>query len=174
VNDEAKQRKEKREIAIGNHFLKELQFDHTFVDHGKDDGEPDLIYQMAGSTVGIEIVAAYYHNDQARIENEIRQGKLKSSAQIQGLRGGIKLGVPNDQDKVITASAQRELNKKCLKQYSGREVWLFVYLEAPLLEMYEFKELAAAITIPRHNFARIYFGFLNYWAGAKLVVERQC
>lgn len=170
MNDEAKQRKQKREIAIGNRFLKELQFDHTFIRHGDDDGEPDLIYRIMGRDVGFEIVAAYYHNDQAKMERQLAAGELKS---VPG-SFGIKLGVPNDQDKVITSQTQKELNKKCLKQYSGREVWLFVYLEAPLLEMHEFEELAAAIIIPRHNFARIYIGFLNHWAGAKLVVERRC
>lgn len=174
MNDEAKQRKEEREIAIGNCFLKELRCDHTFVRHGEDDGEPDLIYLITGSTVGVEILAPYYSNDQARIENQIRQGKLKSSAQTQGLRGGIKVPIPNNQDEVITSSAQRDLNKKCLKRYAGNEVWLFLYLEAPLLEMSEFKELVARISIPRHCFAQIYFGFTNYGEGGKLVVERQC
>jgi hypothetical protein len=41
--------KEQHEIAIGNNLLKFLRCDSQLLRHGKDDGEPALIYSlMAG------------------------------------------------------------------------------------------------------------------------------
>jgi hypothetical protein len=48
----------------------------------------------------------------------------------------------------------------------------YAVLEAPLLEISEFKQLAAAISIPiDHKFARVYFGFRAFWDGGGFVVE---
>jgi hypothetical protein len=79
--------------------------------------------------------------------------------------------VPNDQDKLILSRAQWELNDKCLKSYSGDEVWLCIDLQAPLLEISEAEQLADAITLPlRHKFARIYFGFHALFDGNGFIV----
>ncbi len=149
-----KELKEGHELAIGNQLLKALKLDGKFIRHGKDDGEPDLIYLIEGKTVGIEIGTRRYHNEQAKIESQLARGQLKSG------RLGKKIGVPNDQDKVIFSVLQQELNEKCLNSYSGDEVWLCIDLQAPLLEISEAQEFVNAITVPAHHkFARIYFGF---------------
>jgi hypothetical protein len=149
-----KEVKEGHEVAIGNQLLNALKLDGKFIRHGKDDGEPDLIYSIEGKTVGIEIGTGRYHNEQAKIESQLARGELKSG------RFGTNIGVPNDQDKVIFSVLQRELNDKCLKSYSGGEVWLCIDLQAPLLEISEAQQLAETITVPvSHRFARIYFGF---------------
>jgi hypothetical protein len=63
-----KEVKEGHEKAIGNQLLRALNLDGKLVRHGKDEGEPDLIYSLEGKTVGIEIATAFYHNKQAEIE----------------------------------------------------------------------------------------------------------
>ena len=149
-----KEVKEGHEKAIGDQLLRALKLEGKFLRHGEDDGEPDLIYSLDDKTVGIEIATAFYHNKQAEIESHLALGKLKSG------RFGTPLGVPNDQDKLILSRAQWGLNDKCLKSYSGDEVWLCIDLQAPLLEISEAEQLADAITLPpSHKFARIYFGF---------------
>jgi hypothetical protein len=62
------QSKSKHEIAIGNNLLKFLQCDSQLLRHGKDDGEPDLIYSLDSRTVGIEVTTAYYDDGQAKAE----------------------------------------------------------------------------------------------------------
>jgi hypothetical protein len=155
-----KEVKEGHEKAIGNQLLRALKLDGKLLRHGKDEGEPDLIYSLEGKTVGIEIATAFYHNKQAEIESHLALGKLRSG------RFDTPLGVPNDQDKLILSRAQWGLNDKCSKSYAGDEVWLCIDLQAPLLEISEAEQLADAITLPPlHKFARIYFGFHSLFDG---------
>ena len=58
-------------------MLRALKFDGKFLRHGKDDGEPDLIYSLEGKTVGIEIATAFYHNKQAEIESHLALGQAQ-------------------------------------------------------------------------------------------------
>ena len=44
----SKEPKEQYEIAIGDQFLDALPCERRFMGHGKDAGEPDLIYAIAG------------------------------------------------------------------------------------------------------------------------------
>jgi hypothetical protein len=44
------------------------QCDSQLLRHGKDDGEPDLIYSLDSRTVGIEVTTAYYDDGQAKAE----------------------------------------------------------------------------------------------------------
>ena len=51
--------KEQHERAIADQLLNELQFAGKFLRHGKEDGEPDVIYSINGRTVGVEVTTAY-------------------------------------------------------------------------------------------------------------------
>ena len=49
-----KEVKEGHERAIGDQLLRALKLDGKLLRHGKDEGDPDLIYSLEGKTVGIE------------------------------------------------------------------------------------------------------------------------
>jgi hypothetical protein len=150
-----KEQKEAHEVAIGNQLLKALELDGKFIRHGKDDGEPDLIYSLGGRTVGIEVATAYYHEGQATVEWKLVRGEIKPDPPR-----WVKLGVPNDPNKVIRSVVQKELDDKCAKRYSGVDaVWLCIEQHAPLATVAETEELIAAITVPSNQYERIYLGF---------------
>lgn len=74
--------KEEHEITIADEFLKALGFTAKFIRHGKDGSEPDVIHSIAGQTVGIEIVTAYYDEGQAKAEWQLARGITKFVSRI--------------------------------------------------------------------------------------------
>ncbi|MGA7882387.1 MAG: hypothetical protein WCD63_16115 [Terrimicrobiaceae bacterium] len=104
-----KELNEGHEKAIGRQLLNKLQLHGKLLRHGKDGVEPDLIYSLDSKSIGIEIATVFYHNKRAEIESKMARGKLKSG------RFGEKLGVPNNQHKVIRSRVQSEINDKCSK-----------------------------------------------------------
>lgn len=154
--------KEKHELAVGNQLLNALKLDGKLIRHGKDDGEPDLIYSLEGKTLGIEVATAYYHEGQARVEWQLARGVIKPDPPR-----WVKLGVPNDPAKVIISSVQQELTDKCAKTYSGANaVWLCIEQHAQLATVLETEQLVATVRIPAcHRFERIFLGFHDLWGG---------
>ena len=151
--------KERYEIAIGDALLRALGLDAQLIGHGADGVEPDLIYQLAGKRVGIEIATAYYDNDQARVEWQLARGELPPDPS-----GITKIKSPRDWTgepyKLIAARVQQELDDKCSKSYSGVDAaWLCIEQHAPLADVSETQRLVSRLKISTgHPFERIYLG----------------
>ena len=164
----SKELKHAREKAIGNQLLKALKLDGELLRHGKDGVEPDLIYSLEGKTVGIEISTAHYSEGTASVESKLARGEIKRDP-----RRWVKLGVPNEPDKVMVSRFQGEINDKCAKHYSGvDEAWLCIEQRALLSTVADTEELVAAITVPHNQFERIYLGFHAVWDGGEFRVYR--
>jgi hypothetical protein len=121
----SKERKEQYEIASGDRFLDALQCDRKFIGHGKDDGEPDLIYAIAGKTVGLEIATIYCDEGQAEVEWKLARGEIKPHPPRWVVTGSWR-----EPDKLFLARMRQELDDKCAKTYSGVEaVWLCMKID---------------------------------------------
>ena len=147
--------KEQHEIAIGNQLLRTLGHSCKFMRHGIDGVEPDVIYSLAGRTVGIEVATAYYDHMQAKAEWQLARGISKFDS-----HGIAKIGSWVDPDKLISTQVQREIDDKCSKSYSGVDAaWLCIEQHAPLADVSETLDLVARLRIPReHPFEEIYLG----------------
>lgn len=147
--------KEQHEITIADAFLKKLGYNGQFTRHGRDGTEPDVIYSVAGQTLGIEIATAYYDNAQAKAEWQLARGITKFVSRI------IKMGLVRNPDKLISAAVQRAINGKCSKTYLGVDVvWLCIYQHAPLTDVWDTEDLISRLEIPsKHPFEKIYLGF---------------
>jgi hypothetical protein len=99
--------KEQHEIAIGNNLLKFLQCDSQLLRHGKDDGEPELIYSLDSRTVGIEVTTAYYDDGQAKAEWKLARVQVD----------GAKFSLDNA-DKLIASRVRQALSDKSPKSGS--------------------------------------------------------
>ena len=75
--------------------------------HGKDDGEPDLIYSLDSRTVGIEVTTAYYDDGQAKAEWKLARVQVD----------GAKFSLDNA-DKLIASRVRQALSDKCPKSGS--------------------------------------------------------
>lgn len=148
--------KEQHEIAIGNALLRTLQVSARFLGHGNDEKEPDLIFQIDGRRVGIEVATAYYDDNQARIEWQLARGIIKP-----GPSKMTNIGFWEAPDKLITARVQSELYDKCSKAYLGVDsTWLCIEQHAPGADVAETEQRVSRLNIPsNHGFERIYLGF---------------
>ena len=81
-----------------------------FIRHGKDDGEPDVIYSLAGKTVGPEIVTVYCDDDQAKVEWQMARGVIKRDPPR-----WVKIGSWVEPDKLIIPRVQQAIDDKCAK-----------------------------------------------------------
>jgi hypothetical protein len=141
--------KEQHERAIGDQLLKGLELKGEFRRHGKDDGEPDLIYSVDVRTIGIEIATAYLGADAAKVDWDLARGKAQ--------RGVVNLF---KSDERMLSSVQRALDEKCLRTYSGANaVWLCIEAHDPAASVWQIEQLARSLSIPHHSYERIYVGF---------------
>ena len=141
--------KEKHETWIGNQLLNALKLDGRLIRHGKDGREPDLIYSVGGTTVGVEVSAAYLGEGAARVDWDLARGKAQ--------RGILDL---YKGDERMLSSMQRVLDEKCLNTYSGAdEVWLCIEARDPLPLVWQMEELIKSLSLPYHKYQRIYVGF---------------
>jgi hypothetical protein len=152
----SKERKEQYEIAIGEQFLDALQCERRFMGHGKDAGEPDLIYAIEGQTVGVEIATIYCDDGQAEVEWKLARGEIKRDPPR-----WVVTGSWIEPDKRFFARMRQELDDKCAKTYSGVEtMWLCMKMHYGLLTVSEAEQMIAALDVPAHQYQRIYLGFL--------------
>src|SRR4030088_715606 len=129
--------KEPHEIAIANAVISALGLSNTFLRHGTDGVEPDVIYAIDGRTVGIEVATAYYDDVQAKAEWQLARGILKFDS-----HGIARIGSWVDSDRLISAQVQREVDDKCSKSYSGVDAaWLCIEQHAPAADVSETLEL---------------------------------
>src|SRR5438552_666905 len=108
--------KQQHERAIGNALLRSLDINGRFCELGIEGVQPDLIYNVAGRHIGIEITTAYYDDFCAKSVWQLARGKLKPDAKG---RTRISRKVLHEPDKLIVERVQQELNDKCAKAYSG-------------------------------------------------------
>ena len=155
--------KEQHEVAIGNALLRSLGLDGHFIGHGADGVEPDLIYQIAGRRVGIEIPTAYYDDHQAKVEWQLARGDLQPDPS--GITAIMRPGDWVDEPRRLIASrVQRELDDKCSKTYSGVDAtWLCVEQHAQLADAAETQQLASRVRVSAlHPFERVYLGAYSH------------
>jgi hypothetical protein len=146
--------KEQHELAMGNELLEKLRYDAQFSRHGKDDGEPDLIYTRVGKPhLGIEVGTVYYDQDHAELE--WRHTRVNQKRGPQSWKSGYR-----EPYKLIAVRVQRELNKKCQRSYSRKDidaVWLYIDQRAPLADVAETDEMVRNLKMPeKHKFDRIF------------------
>jgi hypothetical protein len=60
---------------LANELLNALGIQAAFVRLGNDNGEPDVVYERDGHTLGIEIATAYYDNSDAKQEWTLARGE---------------------------------------------------------------------------------------------------
>ena len=75
--------------AIADQLLNALQCDGKFLRHGKDGGEPDVIYSVNWRTVGIEVYTAYLGEGAARVDWDLADARVRylRSAAVPGATG---------------------------------------------------------------------------------------
>jgi len=148
--------KRKHEKVVADELLEFFEINATFKRLGNDSGEPDVIYQRSdGETLGVEVVTTYYDESDVRQEWQHARGERQVPTEGYELRDGGVLGNP---DALICSKVQKELNKKCAKQYAGPdEIWLCIKQIADLSDTESVRECVATLKIPSgHHFARIY------------------
>jgi hypothetical protein len=166
--------KARHERAVADQLFTTLQVEATFVRRGDPNKrEPDVIYRTAsGQTIGIEVVTAYYEDSDAQDAAEIAAGeKSLGPGEIRERSSGLLV----EPDQMICERIQKELEKKCRKNYAGSdEKWLCINQDALLADAASVAECVKNLAVPaKHGFARIY---LTYTApiheGGKYIAER--
>jgi hypothetical protein len=144
--------KEQHEESVANDLLKKLGKRPVADRPGNPTkNEPDRLYQVNKKTIGIEVVTAYYSEQEAKVTAETAAEKPIAPNEI---RVGDVIGSPDDS---ICESIQENLDAKCAKKYSGTdETWLCVNAEAALTELDRLKECVGKLNVPKNQFARIY------------------
>jgi hypothetical protein len=132
---------------------------------GNDSGEPDVLFSGA-CILGVEITFVSYQGDADKPDfwvKDIWDFARNPQFDQNGIYRTIdpktrKPKILDNQIERLTCFCQRQLDKKCSKQYSGTgQLWLGIYAYAPITESHEFDEIAAALSIPtRQRFDRIF------------------
>lgn len=140
------------EKAVADELLGSLKIEPTDSCHGNpDEKEPDRLYRIDEKIVGIEVVTAYYTEQEAKITAEIAAEKPLAPDEI---RTGEVIGGPDD---AICESIQDALYEKCAKKYSGTdETWLCINADAALTEMAVIEECVKDLEVPENPFTRIF------------------
>jgi len=116
-----------------------------------DQREPDIIYRIEEKTVGVEVVCAYYTEDEAKATAEAAAEKPLAADEV---RPGKVIGSPDDS---ICDAIKECLDEKCKKAYSGTdETWLCIHADATITESVTIEECAKNLNVPNHGFARIF------------------
>ncbi len=151
--------KREHEKFVCDELLKALSVGAEFVRMGNDRDEPDVIYTLHNTTIGIEVGTAYYEESDAKQEWTLERGERAFPSEGLERRAG---GVIHNPDKLICEKVQHEIHDKCGKGYGGAdEVWLCVEQRAALSDAESVASCLKHLTIPGgHNFARIYIFYL--------------
>lgn len=144
--------KQEHEKSVADELLKKLKIETKGDRHGDPEkSEPDRIYEINGKTVGIEVVTAYYTEEEAKATAEAAAERPIAADEI---RLGKVIGSPDDS---ICEKIQERLDEKCSKKYSGTdETWLCINADATLTELESLKKCFANLVVPENKFACIY------------------
>jgi len=151
--------KREHEKAASDELLKALDIKASFKRLGDDTGEPDVIYEREGKTLGIEVATAYYDESDARQDWQYARGERQMPPEgVEPRDAGV---IPNP-DALICRKVQKELDDKCAKQYQGTdETWLCIQQIAALSNAKSVKDCVASLKIPSgHHFAQIHLLYL--------------
>jgi hypothetical protein len=159
--------KQQHEAAVADDLLKHLKIAPKLARPGNPTkNEPDRMYRIDEKIIGVEVVTAYYSNDEAQATAEAAAEKPIAEDEI---RVGGVIGSPDDS---ICESIQENLSTKCAKKYSGAdETWLCINVDAALTELECIKECVEALHVPANPFARIYVTVNNAEGGVVEVFE---
>ncbi len=148
--------KKKHEKAVCDNLLRALNINALFQRYGNDKTEPDIIYNLEGRKLGIEVATAYYANSDAKQEWTLVAKERKFPKEGYEKR---KEGVIENPDRLICQKIQKEIDDKCSKAYSGAdEIWLCIEERAPLSDEKSVKECLNILRVPqKHQFNAIYF-----------------
>ena len=156
----AKNLQREHEKAVCSKLIKIVSPRLSFERMGNDQTEPDVLYKIDdGSIIGIEVGTAYYTNSDAEQEWTLARGERKIPSIGYELRhgGGLK-----NTDELICSKIQKELEDKCLKQYSGvSESWLCIEARSALSDKASFTKCISGLNIPEdHTFRNIILFYL--------------
>jgi hypothetical protein len=146
------QNKQQHETSVADDLLKELKIapkDALSGNPAKD--EPDRLYRIDEKIIGVEVVTAYYSENEAKATAEAAAEKPIATGEIR--LGGV-IGSPDDS---VCESIQENLDAKCGKKYSGTdETWLCINVDAALTELEFLEECVDNLDVPDNQFTRIY------------------
>ncbi len=138
------------ERAVADQLLAALEIEASFVRHGDPSKqEPDIIYRKpCEQSFGIEVVTAYYEDNDARDAAEIAAVERPlGPGEIRERSGGLLV----EPDQKICERIQKELEKKCRKNDAGTdELWLCISQDALLAAHFAMDE-AVSIGNSREN-----------------------
>lgn len=145
----------KHEQAVCGNLLRVLDINASFQRYGNDNTEPDILYNLEGRKLGIEVATAYYDNCDAKQDWTLAAKEREFPKEGYEERPG---GVIKNPDKLICEKIQKEINDKCSKIYSGVDkIWLCIEERAPLSDENTTKECLNILQIPeKHQFNAIY------------------
>ena len=164
---ETKVRQRRHERRTGDSLLCTLGIQGHFLKHGDEKSEPDLLYSIAGQTVGIEVTSAYY--DESHASAEWRADPVVVTAENPEWRpywsGECSVGL-------LAAGAQRQLTRKAGKPYRGADaIWLCLHCDGAMNDVAEYEALAKSLLIPKaHVFQRLFLTVqanLLEWGGLR-------
>jgi hypothetical protein len=116
-----------------------------------DKKEPDRIYRIDKKTVGVEVVTAYYTEEEAKATAEAAAEKPIAEDEI---REGELIGSPNDS---MCDAINKCLDEKCKKEYSGAdETWLCIDADATITESAVIEKCVKSLKAPKHGFTRLF------------------
>lgn len=150
---ETKVRQHRHERRTGDSLLRALGIQGDFMRHGDEKSEPDLLYSIAGQTVGIEVTSAYYDDNHASAE--WRADPVVVTAENPEWRpywsGECSVSL-------LAARAQRQLTRKTGKPYCGADsIWLCLHCDGAINDVAEYEVLAKSLHIPKaHVFQRLF------------------
>ena len=146
------------EKAVCENLLAALEIEFTYVRHGDDKGEPDIIFSSSeNKTLGIEVATAYFEDCDAKAEWECARGERDGFTSWE-IRKGAPIEGP---DKRICERIQNELFDKCSKTYVGAdELWLCIDTVTHMSSLESTEECVHNLIVPQqHCFERIYVVF---------------
>lgn len=137
----------------GKVLLQVLGIQAEYLRHGDDSGEPDTIFEVGGSTLGIEISTAYYSEAVAKEIWDYAQSVDDVLRAANNYDGPFP-----DADVQIGKRIQEVLSHKCAKHYAGTDdTWLCIVEDAPLTAEGSIRQSISSLQMPETcPFSKIY------------------
>ena len=139
------------EAAVGDELLELLKIKPSSRAGNPDKKEPDRIYRIDTKTIGLEVVTAYYSEQEAKTSAEAAAEKPLEAGEM---RLGGSIGAP---DESMCDAIKKRLDEKCKKTYSGADqTWLCIEADATITELATIEQCVKELAVPEHSFARVF------------------
>lgn len=134
------QLKRRHERAVADTVIRIVGGPGVFLRMGNDHGEPDVIFEIAGRTLGIEVATVHHDDSDARQEWTLAAGERAfSTLGYEDRDGGSLL----NGDALICRRVQNQIQVKFGKKYAGTETtWLCIQVRDPLVDRRSLTECA--------------------------------